>query len=230
MQFLRRGENPNLLIGIFMLLLLAFLAGPNTLPRIVAEIVPEYVFSGVPCDWLRSSDDRARHQSLLGRRVTNPFELTVDSSAIPLEGSGALTIRITIRNNSLGTVPVVYNPNQIMVGDNGTTGMGIIFSNTNSLNGIFPPRAPDPASFPESDVRLLGPRQSCVVTLSIPAGNVLIDPVLTSGTAEVRAYYRSNARGALTPGAGTAIYPDQGLWQGFVQSAPTIIGRAGAGA
>lgn len=223
MQVFRRRNNPNLLVGIFLLIIMAVFFSPNFFPRFVSDVFPE-VYSGIPCQWLRRADDRAFHQSLLGRSVQDPFELTVDVGPFPTDGTQILEIRVTVRNNSLGTVPLIYNPVQVPVGDNGTSGLGVLFS-TNSLNGLFA-RGAEPQSYSESDIRLLGPRQSCVHTMELPAGNVLVDPGITSGQAQVKAFYRGTARGVVVPGPGvvaTAIYPDQGLWIGYVESDWTVI-------
>jgi hypothetical protein len=205
-----------------LLLLLLVIVSPTGLARFASDLFPGFVYSGVPCAWLRRADDRANHQSMLGRGVQNPFALSVDVSPIPSDASGFLVIRIEIRNNSLGTVPLVYNNQTVSIGDDGrTTGMGVIFTPVNSLNGSFP-RGAEPQSFPERDIKLLGPRQSCVHTMEIPAGNVLPDPALVSGTATVRAYYRGISRGVAIPtgqqALATPIYGDQGLWVGFAES------------
>ncbi|MCC6613060.1 MAG: hypothetical protein IT320_06245 [Anaerolineae bacterium] len=215
----RRSSNPNLIVGIFLLIILALFLSPNFLPRFISEIAPE-IYSGVPCDWLRHSDDRANHQSLLGRAVDNPFELSVSLGAFPQQGSDIWQIRITLRNNSLGTVPIIYDPAQVSIGDNGTSGLGLIFNPANSLQGQFA-RGAEPQAFPETQIRLLGPRQSCIHTVEIPAGNVLVDPSLTSGTAQVQAYYRGTTRGAIVQSQAslaTPIYTDQGLWVGYAES------------
>jgi hypothetical protein len=148
----------------------------------------------------------------------------VDVGDFPTDQTQILEIRVTVRNNSLGTVPFIYNAAQVPVGDNGTSGLGVLFS-TNSLNGLFA-RGAEPQSYNESDIRLLGPRQSCVHTMELPAGNVLVDPGIVSGQAQVRAFYRGTARGVVVPEVGvvaTAIYPDQGLWIGYVESNPVAV-------
>jgi len=215
----RRSSNPNLIVGIFLLIILALFLSPNFLPRFISEIAPE-IYSGIPCDWLRRADDRANHQSLLGRTVDNPFELTVSLGVFPQQGADIWQIRITLRNNSLGTVPIVYDPAQVSIGDNGTSGMGLIFTPANSLQGQFA-RGAEPQAFPETQIRLLGPRQSCIHTVELPAGNVLVDPALTGGTSQVKAYYRGATRGTIIQSQtslATPIYNDQGLWVGYVES------------
>ncbi len=223
MRFVRRSNNPNLFVGLILLLLLAVFAGPSTLPRLLSSINPQF-YAGVPCSWVRTADDRAFHQSLLGRAATNPFSLTVQTTALPSDASSSLFVNIIITNNSLGTVPFVYDPQRVIVGDNGTSGLGLIFTPQNSLSAGVPRQ--DSSSVPEANLRLLGPRQSCVVTVEFPGGNVLVDPSLTSGNANVRAFYRNNQDGQVSQPAGitaTPIYQDQGLWTGYVESANAVI-------
>jgi hypothetical protein len=224
MRFAR--GNQNFLIGVFLLFLLAVLAGPNVAPRLVSQLIPEFD-EGVPCDRLRQSSDRGQHQSLLGRNASNPLDLRVRAGPLPSDGAGSLVIVVTITNQTLGSVPIVFNRNQIPIGDNGTTGLGLTFSQTPQLI-VGANRDPDPATFPENNIYLLSPRQSCVYRVEFPAGNVLPDPNLNSGTAQVRAFYRGVSPGQVTQTANaTPIYPDQGLWTGFIQSEPEVIRRAG---
>jgi hypothetical protein len=233
MNIFNRGRNPNATVGIFLLLFMAVLVSPNVLPRFASDLFPEFVYSGVPCTWLRRPDSRAFHQSILGRTVQTPFEISVSVSPLPQDGSGFLVIRIELRNNSLGTIPIVYDvtENQVPILDNGTSGFGVLFTPNNSLSGSFQ-RQNQGATIPETSMRILGPRQSCVHTFQIPAGNVLVDQALTSGTATVRAFYRGAVRGttiAPTPLPGnplaTPIFADQGLWVGYVESDPATITR-----
>ncbi len=222
MRFIRRANNQNVTIGIILLIALAFFAGPDTLPRVLSRLSP--YFEGVPCANLRRANDRANHQSLIGRNAADALELRVRSSAIPTDASGFLTIQITVINDSMGTVAIVYNPDQVIIGDNGSSGLGLIFTPTNSLATTTVRQ--DSPSFPENNIRVLGPRQRCIHTTEIPAGNVLVDPSLTSGQSQVIAYYRGTSPGAIAqnPAAvATPIYPDQGLWTGLAQSEPVGI-------
>ncbi len=226
MRIIRQSSNPNLFVGLILLLLLLVFAGPTTLPRLLSNISPQF-YQGAPCSWIHTAEDRGFHQSLLGRAATDPFSLSVQTSAIPnnaSDASGSLFINIIITNNSLGTVPFVYDPNSVIVGDNGTSGLGLIFTPPNSLTNGAPRQ--DTGTVPEQNLRLLGPRQSCVVTVEFPAGNVLPDPSIASGHAQVRAFYRNNEDGNIVQGAGTLatpIYTDQGLWKGYVESANVTI-------
>jgi hypothetical protein len=217
----------NIAIGIMLLIILLALLGPDGAPRLISSLIPSF-FEGVPCDRLRTASDRANHQSLIGRGAPNPIAVNVQTSPIPATADGFLTIQIIVTNISLGTVAFVYNPNQVIVGDNGSSGLGIIFSPPNSLStGVTRQDNPNP---PESDLRLLGPRQRCVHVLEFPAGNVLVEPQLAAGQTQVRAYYRNNNRGSITQPPNTfatPIFTDAGLWTGVVESPNITIPRAG---
>lgn len=216
------GGNTNFIIGVFLLILLSVLAGPNVAPRVLSSFVPGFD-EGVPCDRLRQANNRGQHQSLLGRGADRPLDLRIRTSPIPQSGDGFLVITVTITNSSLGTVPIVFDRNQIPLTDNGTTGLGLIFTPPAQLL-IGGTRDADPAVFPENDIYLLSPRQSCIYRAEFPAGNVLPDPGLTSGTARVRAFYRGASPGQVTQSpVATAIYPDQGLWTGIIQSEDVVI-------
>jgi hypothetical protein len=221
MRYFRgRSDNPNALAAIFLLVLLAVFAGPNTLPRLLSSVVPT-ADEGVPCDWLRLGTERAEHQSLIGRSVTNPLALGIRSSAVPNTPDGVLSISVTVVNQSIGTIPIVYNRDRVLIGDNGTNGLGIIFEPAVSLTtGAV---RQDSASIPESDIRLLGPRQRCVHRLEFPANR--LDPNFATGSVRVRAYYRNTTRGQVVQSGSpaTPIFTDQGLWTGFIQSEAVII-------
>ncbi len=220
-RYFRRPDNPNTLVALFLLVLLAVLAGPGTLPRLIASIVPG-ADEGVPCSWLRMAEDRAAHQSLLGRGTTSPITLGISTSALPATPDGELIIRIIVANDSLGTVPIIYNPNQVQIGDAGfNTGLGIAINSNAPLSS----GAGQGGGFvPEGDIRLLGPRQRCVHTLRFTASN-LPDPSLATGAATVKAYYRNTSPGVTQSQdpLATPIYPDQGLWVGVVESPSVTV-------
>ncbi len=220
-----RGGNRSIVAILFLVVLVSVALGPNTLPRLLSQAIPGFD-QGVPCAWLRLGDDRAFHQSLLGRAAESPLSVSVRASTIPTKPDGFLIITVTLTNNSLGTVPIIFNPQQVIVGDNGSSGMGLIFSPANSLDLGFT-RPADPASFPESNIHVLQPRQSCIYEADFPAGNVLIDPAASGGNAQVTAYYRSNGPGQVYPNPATPatpIYYDQGLSRNlYVESAPARI-------
>ncbi|MDX2160178.1 MAG: hypothetical protein SF162_02525 [bacterium] len=222
MGIFRRANNQNIIVGLILLIALAFLAGPDALSRFLTPISP--YFEGVPCDRLRRADDRANHQSLLGRAAANPIQLRIAASSIPTDPNGSLFITITVINNSVGSVPIVYNPNEVIAGDNGTSGLGIIFSPQTSTAGVgLGSRAQQPAAIPEEDIRLLGPRQRCIHQIDIAAGNVLTNAALANGQASVIAYYRGTTRGSVPAANPTPIYTDQGLPTGVSTSAPVQL-------
>ncbi len=227
MGILRRGgDNRNVIVGLILIVALLFFA-PRYFPNLVTEIFPE-IYDGAPCANLRVASDRANHQSLLGRSVETPLSLQVRTSTIPNDAAGFLNITITVINNTVGTVPFVYDSDRVIVGDNNTSGLGLIFSPANSLTAGL--NRQDFSPVPEPSIRLLAPRQRCLHRVEFPGGNVLVDPSITSGLAEVRAFYRNNINGAITTSPipqATPIFPNQGLWTGTVQSAPILIPRSG---
>jgi hypothetical protein len=222
----RRVNNQNFVIGVILLIALLFLAGPGTLPRFLARFSP--YFEGIPCGNVRTASDRANHQSLLGRSAENPLVLSISTSGIPTDPAASLLIQITVINNSVGSVPFIYNPNEVIIGDNNSSGLGIVFTPNTSLATTA--NRQDTQSYPENEIRILGPRQRCVHTIDIAGGNVQIDPQLRSGNTQVYAFYRGASRGAIPPPVAaepTPIYPDQGLPTGVVRSDSVLIPIAG---
>ena len=200
------GANPNPFIGLILLIVLVIFVMPDRLPQFLSDLSP-YLFSGIPCARLPAALDLAAHQSVIGRVVRDPFRLELSPTAI--SDDGGLRLRMTVINASLGTVPIVFQEDNIAVvdADDETDGFGII---------IEPPPAegsreradPNPETYDEGDVRLLGPRQRCVHSLELTASQAMID----AGGSAV-AYYRMSVAGAQQPQseATRAIYPDQGL-------------------
>jgi hypothetical protein len=215
----RRPDNPNTLVALFLLVLLAVLAGQGS--RFISAIVPG-ADEGVPCAWLRQAENRAAHQSLLGRGATRPISLGISAGSVPAAPDGELVIRIIVANDSLGTVPIIYDPDQVQIGDAGfNTGFGIVINSTAPVAE----GAPQANAFvPETDIRVLGPRQRCVHTLRFPASQ-LPDPSLGTGNATVKAYYRNTSPGvSQSPDPlATPIYIDQGLWVGVVESPAVTV-------
>jgi hypothetical protein len=126
-----------------------------------------------------------------------------------------------ITNESIGTVAIYYNPTQVRLGDDGvTSGLGVVFNSP----GAIPAGQNQGTAYPESDIRLLGPRQSCVHRIEFPA-NQYPDASISTGNATVKAYYRNTTRGTSAPvtNLATPIYADQGLWVGIVESEPVTI-------
>lgn len=219
MSIFRTTNNPNALVAIFLLLMLAIFAGPGTLPKLISSVIPG-ADESVPCNWLRQGTNRAIHQSLVGRAAQQPLKITVKTTAVPnntLEGS--IFISIIVTNTSLGTVPILINPdpNQVRFGDDGvTSGLGLMFNSNVELPAG--PRQQSGVPYPESTIRLLGPRQSCVNKVELRLGQ-LPDPTIINGQATVKAYYRNTDPGTSQPVPGySVIFSDQGLWVGIAQS------------
>lgn len=224
LDFLRRdGDSSNTVIGIILLVMLLVFVGPNVLPSLLSRTFP-FIDEGVPCAFLRSADNRADHQSLIGRSAVDPLTLRTQVDPLPQTNSGTWTIRITVQNNTIGTVPFVFNEDQVIVGDNGTSGLGLSFSSNISLGlGV---RTADPASFNEANIRLLGPRQRCVHRAEFPATIANVNTI--PGNTQVASFYRINTAGGITGDTINAVFTDQGLnilnnTAGFVQSDAVVI-------
>lgn len=209
MRYIRDASNQNVIVGIFLLIVLAVFAGPNAFPRFISSLVP-IADEGVPCGRLPQATDRARHQSLIGRSASSvpgnpPVTVRVQAAALPADTTGEWLIRITLINDTIGTIPVIINETAA-IGDTGQNGLGVVFNAAAiGAGGQVPPA---------SSIRLLGPRQRCVQRLSIPGTQLGTLGAFTS----VKAYYRSTNPGAPTSLIGTPIYGDQGLWTGVIES------------
>jgi len=223
MRYFRRAGNTNALVGIFLLVLLAIFAGPGMLPNLLPSLIPG-ADESIMCSWLRTGTERAQHQSLIGRSATNPLSLKVRTSALPTQPGQTLTVSIVITNNSLGTVAIYYNPAQVRYGDDGvTSGLGLI-PNSNS---VIPRGQNQGGSVPEADIRLLGPRQSCIHHTAWTFQQIS-SLGLTQGINTFKAYYRNTSPGVtqVTNGDSQVVYTDQGLWVGVVESDPVTIPAA----
>lgn len=204
-RYLRRdNDNPNTFIGIILLIVLGVFVGPNLLPEFLSDLSP-YVFAGIPCDRLPEADNLVAYQSVIGRSVEDPLVLEVDSSSIGDDGS--LILRLTITNSSLGTIPIVYDIDDIATIDDGSNGFGIII-NPAPLSGSVGRQTGNLNSYPEENIKMLGPRQKCV-----HAFNVIASPQLITNGGTAQAYYRITIAGQnQPPSIGTQnIFPDQGL-------------------
>jgi len=204
-RYLRRdNDNPNTFIGIILLIVLGVFVGPNLLPEFLSDLSP-YIFAGIPCERLPNAENLTAHQSVIGRSVQDPLVLEVDSSNIGDDNS--LVLRLTITNSSLGTVPIVYNENDIATVDDGSNGFGIII-NPAPVTGLVGRQTGNLGSYPETSIKMLGPRQKCVHSFELIASG----PMTTNG-GTAQAYYRMNVAGQnQPPSIGTQnIYPDQGL-------------------
>lgn len=200
------GANPNPFIGLILLIVLVIFVMPDRLPQFLSDLSP-YLFSGIPCARLPSATDLAAHQSIIGRSVQDPLRLELAPTTISDEGG--LLLRLTVINSSLGTVPIVFQEDNIAVvpSDDETDGFGIIIDPAPAA-GLQDRADPNPDGYAETDVRLLGPRQRCVHSLELTVSQAMIDD-----GGSTRAYYRMSVPGEQQPqNEGTrAIYPDQGL-------------------
>jgi hypothetical protein len=210
---------------MFFLLLVAIFLGPSTLPGIVATLVP-FMDEGVPCDWLREATDRSVHQSLLGRAVSlraePPISLDVRVSPVSLADPGQLVVfSVVVINNTVGTVPVLISPNQLILDPNQpASGLGVVPGGAPNVGNI----SEGVNSYPLSRIRLLGPQQRCVHRVAIPFNQIPGGSALVAENSTVRAFYRNNVRGAVQPTGGLSVYGDQGLWIGVVESSARAVG------
>jgi len=222
--FRRSGDSSNTVIGIILLIMMLVFVGPNVIPGLLARTFG-FIDEGIPCSRLRTAEDRAAHQSLIGRLAQNPLSLRVIPDTIPPVGS-SMTFRIVISNDTIGTVPIVFNEAQIIINDDpASSGFGLIFEPAVpiSTNGI---RQPGLTTFAESNIRILGPRQRCVHRVDFRPEQV--DAAFRSQPVQVRAYYRINGPGIIQNGlpGSRLIYGDQGLniiRNGFLVSDPVPV-------
>jgi hypothetical protein len=220
--FRRRGNNDpsNTVIGIILLIMLLVFMGPNVIPELLSRSAP-FIDEGAPCARLRTAQNRAAHQSLIGRSAQNPLSLRVEVGALPTTAEQTLRVSIVITNNTIGTVPLVFDEEQVIVGDDGSSGVGILFEPALALNVGRVRRTGGLTTFPEEWIHLLGPRQRCVTTLEIPGSQLLGNTALQTGNVRVRAYYRVTSAGVAQ--GSPAIFPDQGLAiipGGYLESSP----------
>lgn len=202
---LDRG-NPNSYIGIILLVVLLVFVLPERLQGVVAELSP-FAFGGIPCGRLPAASSLAAHQSILGRSAKDPLQLELSVSEIGEEGE--LALRLMVTNLSLGTLPIVYQEENIVVAaaDDESNGFGMIVDPA-PAEGVKERSDSNPAGYVESDVRFLGPRQRCTHAVAVIAAAAMI---ADGGTAQ--AWYRMTTPGEhLAQQTGTRlIYPDQGL-------------------
>lgn len=199
-------SNPNAFIGFILLIVLVVFVLPDRLPAFFAEISPQGLAS-MPCARLPAARDLAGHQSILGRAIKDPLRIAI--SADPISAEGTLTLQLSAHNLSLGTTPVVFQADNIVVAgeEEASNGFGLIVSPP-PASGLNERRQPAPTGYEELDIRLLGPRQSCVHHVELTASAAMI---AAGGT--VQAWYRMDIAGDHQPlSEGTReIYSDQGL-------------------
>lgn len=199
-------NNPNAFIGIILLVALVVFVLPDRLPGAIADLSPQ-LFGGIPCARLPAAKDLAAHQSILGRQAQDPLQLKLTAGDINDEGG--LVMRLSVANRSLATVPIVFQADNFVVAEanDKTDGFGIIIQPAPKA-GLSARTDPNPATYAEGDIRLLGPRQTCVHSIELVASGAMIDD---GGSAS--AWYRMRAAGDQQPQSEgiREIFPDQGL-------------------
>ncbi len=221
----RDGDSSNTVIGIILLVMLLVFVGPNVLPSLLARTFP-FIDEGVPCTRLQTAENRALHQSLIGRSATDPLSIRTQLNPLPESPDDVWTIRITLVNETIGTIPFVFAENEVVVSNPGNvSGIGLYFTPATSVTipGHARPDA-DPPSFPENNIRLLGPRQRCVHRVDIPGNQILNNPQIQPGNTQVTTYYRITGSGQIQQQ--NAIYTDQGLAVipgGIIEAEPIVM-------
>lgn len=227
--FRNRRENPNVFAAIVLLFLLVIFAGPNNLPRLISSLLP-FADEGVSCDRLRDGTNRAYHQSLLGRRVsqqpTPPISLEVRTTPIT-DQAATISITVVVTNRTVAPVPILITTgNFILIPEQPISGLGITLNTAATVPFV----GETAVSYPESRIRILGPRQRCVHRVTYELANR--PPALLGLTPEstIKAFYRNTFVGTVAipniPGQfiSPPPYTDQGLWIGIVESEVVKIG------
>ncbi len=224
MRFLNSAENPNTLAGIALLILLAVFAGPTVFPEVIKDTFSFInATEGPPCHTLRDGKGRTNHQSLIGRTVStgsdSPISLSVRTGGV--NNNGEFKVTVVVSNNSLGTVPILVTEGQLITNPTQpSSGFGVVVNSTAPVPNI----GENVGSYPENRLRLLGPRQICVHEVNVPSGQV--SPNIVEANSTIKAFYRNNTQGVATStDTRPAIYSDQGLWTGVVES-PVISASA----
>ena len=199
-------NNPNAFIGVILLVVLIVFILPERLPSFISDLSPQ-LFSGIPCARLPAAKNLAAHQSILGRQAQDP--LLLELTAGEIDDEDGLMMRLSVTNTILGTVPIVFQQDNFVVAetDDDTDGFGIIIQPAPAA-GLRERADPNPETYVEGDIRLLGPRQNCVHAVELLASAVMI---ADGGNAS--AYYRMRVAGAQQPQREGVrqIYADQGL-------------------
>lgn len=199
-------DNPNTFIGVILLIVLAVFVLPERIPQFIGDLSPT-LFSGMPCARLPAARDLSAHQSVLGRRTQDPLLLELAAGTIAQDGS--LALRLTVTNRSLGTVPLLYQADNIVIAAVEDKGQGLgLFVEPEPVDPTITRANPDADGFPESDIRLLGPQQKCSHAFEVDASQQMI-----ADGGKARAWYRMGIGGAHQPGSEDLrlLFPDQGL-------------------
>ncbi len=195
---------------LFIFGLLMIFIGPNVLPRLLGNVLTG-ADEGVPCDWLRRAPDLRERQSLLARTSAEPLSLRVKSVPFPTSAETTWTVKIIVINRTAGSMPILYHPDQVLIGDDPTTsGFGIIFRPGLPLQNYASRQAR--TSYPLEEIRLLGPRQRCTITLDFPGAAAIVD-IDTVRSLTAQAYYRILQPGEHPEDDGSVepTFLDQGL-------------------
>ena len=191
----------------FSLVLLAI--GPRFAPYTLGNFL-KVVREGVPCEWLHTAVDPPNRQSLLARKSAKPLELLVRAEPFPTAAETAWVVRIVVIIRSAGTI--LHQPDQILLAeDPESSGFGLLFSPPLPVQN-FASRTGQ-ISYRLADIRLLGPKQRCHITLEFPGASAIID-TSSLPSVTVQAYYRLLGAGVHPENdadAGQEIFPDQGL-------------------
>lgn len=209
--FRRRGDTSNTVVGVVLIIVLAVFVLPTLFPALLSSTLP-FVDESIPCARLRNAQNRAAHQSLIGISSQDPLLLRVQPDPVPLSGEGTWIVRIVVQNMTIGTIPIVYAEDQVIVGDDpNSSGLGLIFNPPAAISTGGTRTTANLNSFPENTIKLLGPRQRCVHRAVFQASQ--LDATIRNGGSSVSAYYRITSPGTTTspnPNA-TPIFNQQGL-------------------
>ena len=108
-------------------------------------------------------------------------------------------------------MPILFHPDQILLGDDtASSGLGLIFSPQLPLQN-FASRNTQ-TTYSTDEIRLLGPRQRCHITLEFPGAASIID-TNTLPSVAAQAYYRILSPGEYSEAMMIQIqrFTDQGL-------------------
>lgn len=234
----RDGDSSNTIIGVVILVLMTVFVAPDVLPQLVSNSIP-FIEEGVPCEQVVGGQDRANNQSLIARGAQDALTLRTEVGRFPnADGVTPFIVRIIVINETIGTVPFVYDPNQVIVGnDPNSSGFGIQFNppvnialdtNGDGIQNISNRPQGTGVSFAREDIGVLGPGQRCVIRIDIPNAQA---QQIQAGISSVRGYYRVLTAGGMVQinPLATPVFTDQGMnvvAGNFVESDPVIIPAA----
>ena len=184
-------------------------------PRIAPQLLDDFLTvanEGIPCTWLRNPDELRNKQSLLARASNEPLDIQVSSEPFPSGDETSWIVKIVVINLSAGTMPILFHPDQVLMSDDpATSGFGLIFRPQLPLQNFASRNSQ--TTYGTDEIRLLGPRQRCHITIEFPGAASIID-TNTFPSVAAQAYYR-----ILGPGdhpesnddSNPGIFIDQGL-------------------